>query len=176
MNRILIWRHLLPAFSVATLLLNASLASAQSLYEKASKDELAYMGDQEPAMKKAMQRARAELDQFLAIAKAPPPNTESFSLKVAIAEGRDVEYFWVGDFVWKGEDFEGTINNEPRLVKSVKFQQRYKFSRAKIVDWTYIDKGRHKMMGNYTLCALLTKEPPGEAAAMKKRFGLDCES
>jgi hypothetical protein len=42
------------------------------------------------------------------------------------------------------------------------------------VDWTYIDKAQRQMVGNFTLCALLTKEPPQEAEAMKKRFKVDC--
>jgi uncharacterized protein YegJ (DUF2314 family) len=61
------------------------------------------------------------------------------------------------------------------MVRTVKFGQRYGFARARIVDWTYIDKGKRAMVGNFTLCALLTKESRSEAEAMKRRFKIDCD-
>lgn len=50
--------------------------------------------------------------------------------------------------------------------------QSFDFSEGEIVDWLYMDGA--KMKGNYTACALLKREP-GQAAAFKARFGLDCD-
>jgi uncharacterized protein YegJ (DUF2314 family) len=150
--------------------------SAQTLSDKADRDELTFMQDEEPAMQLAFAKARSELDQFLAIAKSPAPTLVAFSLKVGIREGGNTEYFWVSNFSEAEGRFVGEINNEPRMVKAVKLGQKYSFSRSQIVDWTYIDRSKRKMMGNYTLCALLTKEPPREAEATRKRFNLDCET
>jgi uncharacterized protein YegJ (DUF2314 family) len=61
------------------------------------------------------------------------------------------------------------------MLKSVKFAQTYKFSKSQIVDWTYLDRPNRKMAGNFTACALLSKESPADAEAMKKRYGLNCE-
>jgi hypothetical protein len=33
-----------------------------------------------------------------------------------------------------------------------------------------------KMRGNFTACALLKREPADQAEAMKKQFGLSCQS
>jgi uncharacterized protein YegJ (DUF2314 family) len=96
-------------------------------------------------------------------------------VKVGIREGKNTEYFWVNELATAGDDFTGKINNEPRMVKSVKLGQAYKFSKSQIVDWTYLDRPNRKMAGNFTACALLSKEPPAEAEAMKKRYGLSCE-
>ena len=159
----------------ALVLATAGTAFAQSVIERAKADELAFMGDEEPAMKRAFERARATLDQFLEQAKSPPPGTVSYSLKVGIREGRDVEYFWVGNFTQTDAGFTGTINNQPRMVRSVKFGQQYAFPREHIVDWTYIDRNERRMVGNFTVCALLTKESQAEQEATKKRFGLRCE-
>jgi uncharacterized protein YegJ (DUF2314 family) len=94
----------------------------------------------------------------------------------AISQGDNTEYFWVNGLTQKPDgSFEGTIANEPRMVRTVKFGQRYGFARARIVDWTYIDKGKRAMVGNFTLCALLTKESRSEAEAMKRRFKIDCD-
>lgn len=150
-------------------------AAGQSVTERAKAGELVFMGDEEPAMRRAFEKARSTLDAFLEQAKAPPPGTGGYSLKVGIREGKDVEYFWVGDFAATESGFIGTINNEPRMVKSVRLGQRYSFPKQHIVDWTYIDRNERRMVGNFTVCALLTKESAAEAEATKKRFGLRCD-
>ncbi len=147
----------------------------QSLSEKAAKDELVFMRDEDPAMRRAFDVARSTLDDFLVIANERSPGKTDFAVKVAISEGMKTEYFWVVDFVRKGGDqFEGEIGNEPRMVKTVKLGQRYGFPRDRIVDWIYIDKVQRRMVGNFTLCALLTQEPKKDADDMKRRFNLDC--
>lgn len=160
---------------LALMALFSTALFAQTAVERAKSDELVFMADDEPAMKKAFAQARATLDEFLRKAKAPPAGTFGYALKVGIRDGDDVEYFWVGDFAQTGRGFVGTIDNEPRMVKTVRYGQRYSFPRADIVDWTYIDKKARRMMGNFTVCALLTKEPPAEAEETRKRFGLRCE-
>jgi uncharacterized protein YegJ (DUF2314 family) len=154
----------------------AGAAHAQSPLDRAAKDELVFMRDQEPAMQKAFARAAETLDEFLQKSKQASANHTSFALKVAVSQGADTEYFWVNSFVDKGDGaFEGNIGNEPRMVKTVQFGQRYAFPRSHIVDWTYIDKEQRRMVGNFTLCALLTKESKRDADAMKQRFKLDCD-
>lgn len=154
----------------------ASLAVGETVSEQAAKGELLYMQDEGPAMQKAFAKAADSLDEFLAKAKAQSAEHTAFSMKVAISQGSRTEYFWVNNFVEVAKGtFEGAIGNEPRMVKTVKLGQRYTFSRGRIVDWTYIDKTRRAMVGNFTLCALLTTESISEAEAMKKRFKLDCD-
>jgi uncharacterized protein YegJ (DUF2314 family) len=149
--------------------------SSQSFQERAKADELVFMADEEPAMRRAFEKAKATLEDFLQKAKSPPTGTVGYSVKVGVRDGRNVEYFWVGEFVQNASGFTGTINNHPRLVKNVHFGQRYTFRREHIVDWTYIDRNERRMVGNFTVCALLTKEPPEEAEAEKRRYGLRCE-
>lgn len=125
-------------------------------------------------MRKAFEQARATLPEFFRIAKAPPPGTTNYALKVAISDGRNTEYFWVNQFTETTNGFSGVLNNEPRLVKTYAFGERITFRRSQIVDWTYVDKTARKMHGNFTACALLTKEPPAEAEAFKRQVGLSC--
>jgi len=49
-----------------------------------------------------------------------------------------------------------------------------KFKRVQIVDWTYIDRVYRRTVRNFTACALLSKEPPEEAAAFMRQYGLSC--
>jgi uncharacterized protein YegJ (DUF2314 family) len=159
---------------IALLLLPTALL-AQSVAERAANDELVFMQEEEPAMRRAFEVARSTLDEFLKTAQAQSATQEGFALKVAVTQGKNTEYFWVTSFEARNDGhFEGEINNEPRMVKSVKLGQRYAFSRAQIVDWTYIDKTQRRMVGNFTLCALLTKESKKEAEATTRQYKLDC--
>lgn len=150
-------------------------AGAQTAIKKAENDELAFVASGDAAMERAFGKARATLDNFLRLASAPAPGTTDYAVKVAVSDGKTTEYFWVSDFERNGEKFSGTLSNEPRMVKKYKNGQRFDFSRNLIVDWTYIDASKQKMIGNFTACALLTKEPPAEARKFRERFGLDCD-
>ncbi|MGZ8407195.1 MAG: hypothetical protein ACXWVJ_04125 [Caulobacteraceae bacterium] len=60
-------------------------------------------------------------------------------------------------------------------MKKHKLGERIEFSRGQIADWTYIDGAKGQMVGNFTGCALLTKEPPAQAEEFKRLYGLQCD-
>lgn len=130
----------------------------------------------DPAMQRAFNRAQASLDQFLNLARFPPPHLRGFALKVGIAEEPDlVEYFWVNNFEASGDSFSGTINTRPLLVKKVRRGRVHRFERTDIVDWTYIDTETHAIHGNFTACAQLAHKPADLAAELRLKFGLTCD-
>jgi uncharacterized protein YegJ (DUF2314 family) len=149
--------------------------AAQGIVERSQRDEIVRMGDDNPAMAKAFQKAKATLDSFLRIAQSPPPNTASFAVKVSISDKKETEYFWISPFSWAGDSFKGRLDNTPRLVSHVREGQELQFKRADIVDWMYVDRAARRMHGNFTACALLTKEKPEEAAKFRKHYGLECD-
>ena len=149
-------------------------AHAGNLVEKAQRDEVFSMSREDAAMKRAFGKARATFDQFLRAAAAPAPGTSDYAVKVAVTEGGNTEYFWVGDFARSGEQFSGNLANEPRLVKKYRHGQRIAFRRDQIVDWIYMDASR-KMIGNFTACARLAKESPEDARKFRETYGLDCD-
>ena len=142
----------------------------------AAEPPLIFMADEEPAMKRAFERARTTLDKFLEIARSGRPGLDGFAVKVGIRDGKETEYFWISDFKQTGDKFSGKIDNTPQRVKNVRANQAYEFSRSQIVDWVYLDRTNKKMVGNFTYCALLSKEPPAQAAAARKKFNLECEA
>lgn len=150
-------------------------ANAQTLVDRVKRDEIAHMSSEEPAMRSAFEKARASLDTFLAQAKSPAPGTDRYALKVAISDGQNTEYFWVVDFAGDGNQFTGVLNNEPRLVMKHRYGEKIAFRRDQIADWTYMDAPQRRMHGNFTACALLTKEPPAQAAEFKRQYGLRCD-
>lgn len=151
------------------------IAHAQNLVDRAKRDEIAHMSREEPAMRKAFEQAKASLDTFFAQAKAPATGSDSYALKVAVSDGRNTEYFWVADFAGDGEQFTGVLNNQPRLVMKHRYGEKIAFRRDQIADWTYMDTANRRMHGNFTACALLTKEPPAQAAEFKRQYGLRCD-
>ena len=165
----------LVILSIATLaLLVSPSAFSQSFTDKAKKDSAVEMSDEDPAMQKAMERARAGLEDFLRKAGAPPPNTDQYSVKVRVSEGDNQEYLWVSNLKAQGDLWSGRIDNLP-MIRSVKKGQSYSFAKTEIVDWTYIDRSKKKVVGNFTTCALLTKEPPAVAESIQKQYGLECD-
>jgi uncharacterized protein YegJ (DUF2314 family) len=148
-------------------------AFSQSFTDKAKKDNTVDVSDEDPAMQKAMERARAGLDDFLRKAGAPPPNTDQYSVKVRVSEGHTQEYLWVSNLIAQGDLWSGRIDNLP-MIRSVKKGQSYAFAKTEIVDWTYVDRSKKKVVGNFTTCALLTKEPLAVAESIQKQYGLEC--
>ena len=168
MQRLVVLSVVLLAF------LMSSPAFSQSFTEKAKKDSAVDMSDEDPAMQKAMERARAGLEDFLRMAGSPPPNTDQYSVKVRVNEGDNQEYLWVSNLKARGDLWSGRIDNLP-MIRSVKKGQSYSFAKTEIVDWTYIDRSKKKVVGNFTTCALLTKEPSSVAESIQKQYGLECD-
>lgn len=148
-------------------------ASAQTLLDKARRDEVARVKSDDAAMTGAMRRARAELDAFLALAEAPPPDTRNFAVKVGlpVSDGHH-EYIWIRPFKRDGSRFVGTVVNKPLNFSNLAYGDRLAFERKDIADWSYL-KGE-RTIGNYTACALLKNEPPQQRDAFRKQYGIDC--
>ena len=161
--------------AISTSVLTSLSLHAQTLVEKAERDELRHMAREEPAMRRALERARTTLDNFLKEASVPAEGTSSHALKIAVSDGKNTEYVWVTRFSSNGSTFTGHLGVGSRLVKKYKFDEKIAFDREQIVDWTYIDTKNQRMVGNFTACALLTKDPPAQAEEVKKRYGLSCE-
>jgi len=145
-----------------------------TLMDKARRDEVVLVEKDDPDMAAAFRKARETLPEFLALARAQQSTATKLAVKIAIPDGDGNEYFWLTQFAPRGDKYTGRINNTPRAAKQVKFGQVIEFSEAEIVDWLYMEDG--KMRGNFTACALLKREPPDQVEAMKKQYGLSCDS
>lgn len=135
-------------------------------------NEVIYVGTKDPDMIAAIKQARATLDEFLAIAANPAPNTTGYKLKVMVIDGGDTEHFWVTPFRVIPDGFAGVISNDPRVVRSVKNGQVVRFTRDLISDWGYQKDGRQ--VGSYTVCVLFKKMPKDQAEYYRKSHGFDC--
>lgn len=153
----------------------AVLKPSGGILQRAATDSVTFMSDDHPSMQAAFKQARSGLDRFLALADAPPPDTGSFAVKVAVLQGRNKEYFWISPFARSGDAFTGRIDNTPQVVSTVKEGQEIRFGRDDVVDWTYEDRASGKFRGNFTACAMLSRESERDATEFKAQYGLDCE-
>ena len=119
-------------------------------------------GDAE--MDAAIAKAQNLLPQFWAKYAKPA----GFGLKVAIRDAGNTEHFWLADLRRDATGLSGVIANEPVYVKSVKYGQRYVIPEGDISDWMYVKDG--KIVGGYTLRAMLKHMPAVEAAELKSRL------
>ena len=134
-------------------------------------DRLLHMADSDPAMQKAFQKAKATLPKFLQ-EMAKPKGSANHVVKIGLPHPGGTEYLWLGELKVQGDSFSGEIDNTPVYVKQ-KSGDRLSFKRSDVVDWMYVDaKGR--LVGNFTACALMSKEPPAKAKAFAEQYGLDC--
>jgi len=169
-------RHIGGFFVLAVVVYNFLTGhyASGTLMDKARRDVVVLVANDDPDMAAAFRKAGETLPEFLALARATRSTATKLAVKIAIPDGDGNEYFWLNQFAPQGNKYTGRINNTPRSAKQVTFGQVIEFSEAEIVDWLYMEEG--KMRGNFTACAMLKHEPPDQAEAMKKQYGLSCES
>ncbi len=95
-------------------------------------------------------------------------NGEMFAVKAPIEDGGETEHFWLTDVVYKDGEFEGTIGNDPGMVKNVTIGQQWKLKKMEISDWMFFRDD--KMHGNYTMRPLLKTMPEDEAEQYRAMF------
>jgi len=137
------------------------------------RDKTVMVRSDDAEMAAARRKARDTLPEFLALARAPRGGMSKFSVKVAVRDQGNVEYFWIIPFEQRNGSFSGRINNSPETVHNVKLGDRIDFAESEIVDWLYLDGTR--LQGNFSACVLLKRVPRPEAEAAIKRFGMSCE-
>ncbi len=96
------------------LLLSSERVDAQTILDKAERDETVVIPKDDPDMATAMRKARMTLPNFLALARAPTRSMTNFAIKVGIrADNGSHEYFWVRPFENKGNRYTGQLRNTP---------------------------------------------------------------
>ena len=141
----------------------AGCDTAPETLDTTTPETLHTSGYDEQEMDAAIARARAEVDAF--IAELQQPTGEDHAVKAPINDGELTEHFWLGDLTYSDGHFEGTIGNDPGMVKNVKFGQKWKLKKEEITDWMFMRDG--KMHGNYTMRPLLKTMPEEEAAQFR---------
>lgn len=126
-------------------------------------DDPAITGFADDEMDAAIEKARASVDQFLAVFESGDGNV--FSVKAPISDDNGTEHFWLTNITFADDEFSGTINNDPGIVKNVRNGQSWTVGKSEISDWMFFRD--EKIHGNYTLRPLLKTMPADEAATYR---------
>lgn len=135
-------------------------------------DETVMFARDDPEMAVAIAKARASLDEFLALTEAPPLGTDRYKLKVEVRDGDVSEHFWVIPFRRTETGFVGILANQPEAVRNVVLGQNIEFTRDDISDWGYRRDGRQ--VGSFTVCVMFKRMPKEEADYTRAKSGYDC--
>jgi uncharacterized protein YegJ (DUF2314 family) len=129
-------------------------------------DKVTYVADDDPRMNAAIDKARSTVNTFITALRSPKPGQSSFSVKMAFTEGKQTEHMWLTAVTYDGKNFQGSVNNEPEMVKNDKMGQKAKVEASKISDWMYVENGR--LIGGQTLRVLRDAMTPAERADFDK--------
>ena len=135
-------------------------------------DNIVLVDSDDAAMEAAISRARATLDQFLALYGNPPGGAERFKLKVRFSSPRGTEHMWVTPFHQTETGFAGTLADDPEYATDLKNGQEVSFLRDAISDWGYVLNGKQK--GSFTVCVLFKKMPAAEVEKYRADYGFEC--
>ncbi|WP_245468773.1 MULTISPECIES: DUF2314 domain-containing protein [unclassified Mesorhizobium] len=135
-------------------------------------DKTVIFAKDDPEMAVATAKALASLDEFLALAEAPPSGTDRFKLKVEVLDGNVSEHFWVIPFRRTETGFVGILANQPEAVRNVVLGQNIEFTRDDVSDWGYRRDGRQ--VGSFTVCVMFKRMSQEEADYLRDKSGYDC--
>ncbi len=127
----------------------------------------------DPVMNAAIAKARATVGAFETALRAPKASQSGFSIKIPVADGDEIEHFWLSNVRFDGSEFSGKIDNEPETVKTVKMGQAVSARPTEISDWMYVDHG--KLVGGYTVRVLRDRLSPADRAEFDRSMPFKVE-
>jgi uncharacterized protein YegJ (DUF2314 family) len=130
--------------------------------KKGPEDKFTVVADDDPRMNAAVEKARATVQTFTTALLAPRAGQTSFSVKMAFTDGKNTEHMWLSPVTFDGTHFQGTVNNDPKMVSTVKRGQQATVAPAQISEWMFVED--RKLVGGHTLRALRDAMPAAERA------------
>jgi uncharacterized protein YegJ (DUF2314 family) len=131
-----------------------------------SPDKVIHVSPDDPRMNAAIAKARASVGTFIAALQSPKPGQTGFNVKAKFSDSGHDEHIWLDNVTYDGTNFQGTIANEPEMVKNVKNGQRVTVPAAEISDWMYLEN--RKLVGGETVRVLHASLSPADRANFDK--------
>jgi uncharacterized protein YegJ (DUF2314 family) len=124
-----------------------------------SSDPVVYAKAKDPELEKAKQDALSKLDYFINSFNAHSNDTTyQYSLKVDFVDNGEHEHMWI--FLNKiiNEQFQGLLENEPQIVKNIKFGDIVRVTKDQIEDWIIMDSKTNNWEGGYSVKVLQKRQ------------------
>src|SRR5262245_21301489 len=71
------------------------------------KDNFARIEENDPLMAAAIAKARATVDTFIIALRSPKKGRSAFAVKIAFADGKNIEHMWLTPVLFAGKRFHG---------------------------------------------------------------------
>ncbi|EJB05929.1 hypothetical protein Rleg9DRAFT_4820 [Rhizobium leguminosarum bv. trifolii WSM597] len=148
-------------------------------------DNVQLIAPGDPAMAKAHEKSKSELDGFLDKLGNPPAGTENYSIKLGFTDkakgvvlttdqmAPNVEFMWVYQIKASGDHFTALLSDTTEYIRNIKPDDRVEFAKSDIFDWMYTENG--KVKGNYTACPLLLAGPKEQLDQYREIYGIVCD-
>ncbi len=150
----------------ATIPAHADHAVAREEIKPSAEPQVFSVGQHNPAMKRAVLKARKTVGRFIRALQNPSPRQSDFEVKKPFFQNGNIEHLWLADVTFSGNRFHGYVDNVPRKIKGLKMGARVSVNPSEISDWAYIDHG--KLVGGFTIRVLYAELSPADRAALVK--------
>ncbi len=117
-------------------------------------------------MRAAVYRARRTVGVFIRALEHPGAGQYDFEVKKPFRQGDVVEHLWLANVRFRGNRFDGYVDNVPRKIKGLKMGAHVSVDPDEISDWAYVQNG--KLIGGYTIRVLYSELSPADKAAFAK--------
>lgn len=114
-----------------------------------AKRDKGYVADDDPEMAAAIAKAQATLPQFWQVFDQRAHGESNFVLVVRITDKGRIEHFHTTDFERRDGKTMVTISHAPKIVASVKLDDRIEIPQADITDWSYMRDGKYVGMTTF---------------------------
>lgn len=101
----------------------------------------------------AIQKAREQLADFIAVLNGERANELLFSIKVKFTEGDIVEHIWLTPTSYSNNSFLAIVDNTPFNLKNICYKDMVSVAASDVEDWILYEP-RKKMYGNFIARAL----------------------
>jgi len=113
----------------------------------------------DPELEQAQKEALANLDYFLKTFETNTKDTSfSFSLKADFIENDEHEHMWISFNKMENGQFQGYLENDPQILKNIKYGDLVKLKKEQIEDWIIFNSKDNKMEGGYSTKVFLERE------------------
>lgn len=119
-------------------------------------------------MERAIAKARRTLPAFWERVRANEPSETGYAVKIVASDQHGVEHLWLSRPRMRGGRLVGTIDTQPRIVRSLRQGQELPINQDAIIDWMYFRNGR--IVGNETGRVMLRYLSPAEREKMMELF------
>jgi uncharacterized protein YegJ (DUF2314 family) len=117
-------------------------------------------------MRRAVLEARRTVGYFIRTLAHPAGGQYDFEVKKPFRQGDLVEHLWLDRVRFRGNRFDGYVDNVPHKLKGVKMGQHVSVNPNEISDWAFVQNGR--LIGGYTIRVLYEELPPAERVQLEK--------